>query len=357
VGVGISGQEGMQAANSADFSIAQFRFLSEMLFVHGRNMHRRVATLVLYIFYKNILMTLVTYMFLFYSAASGQRLYIEIGVQMYNVLYTLVPVLIYSLIDRDVSDETARKLPQLYHIGVRNAYFSLGVIVRWAVESFMEAVIIFFVIASSMQKLIPVIPGAGEQQATGQDPDVIMLGDVSYAAVLVVVMLKLVMESYQTTFLQVFASFVCLGLWWLSGFVASYIEAGMMFYSWVQGMTGRFVVSQLNPAYWLLLFLVPAGALLPQFFMRVWLRNFYPEFRDLVIEAEYHGKPEELKMLERWSIPLTLRRLPLRKDAPRTIDEQSCLTRLMLLAKSLTSRSPPRAISSTKRGVVGSTVI
>ena len=355
VGVGISGQEGMQAANSADFSIAQFRFLSEMLFVHGRNMHRRVATLVLFIFYKNILMTLVTYMFLFYSAASGQRLYIEIGVQMYNVLYTLVPILIYSLIDRDVSDETARKLPQLYHLGVRNTYFSVGVIARWGVESFLESVIMFFVIASSMQKLIPTIPGMGDQQATGNDPDVIMLGDTCYAAVLVVITFKLVMESYQTTALQVFASFLCLALWWISDLVASYIEAGDMFYSWVQGMTGRFLVSQLNPAYWLLLVLVPAGALLPQFFARVWLRSFYPEFRDLVIEAEYHGKAEELKMLERWSIPLTQRRLPLRKDAPRTIEEQTCLTRLMLLAKGRTSRSPPRAKSSTKRGVVGST--
>ena len=32
VGVGISGQEGLQAANSADFAIAQFRFLSTLLF-------------------------------------------------------------------------------------------------------------------------------------------------------------------------------------------------------------------------------------------------------------------------------------------------------------------------------------
>ena len=36
VGVGISGREGLQAANSADFSIAQFRFLKTLLFVHGR---------------------------------------------------------------------------------------------------------------------------------------------------------------------------------------------------------------------------------------------------------------------------------------------------------------------------------
>ena len=35
VGVGISGKEGRQAANSSDYSIAQFRFLARLLFVHG----------------------------------------------------------------------------------------------------------------------------------------------------------------------------------------------------------------------------------------------------------------------------------------------------------------------------------
>ena len=36
VGVGINGQEGVQAVNSADYAIAQFRFLKNLLLVHGR---------------------------------------------------------------------------------------------------------------------------------------------------------------------------------------------------------------------------------------------------------------------------------------------------------------------------------
>jgi P-type E1-E2 ATPase len=35
VGVGISGEEGLQAANSSDYAIAQFRFLKKLLLVHG----------------------------------------------------------------------------------------------------------------------------------------------------------------------------------------------------------------------------------------------------------------------------------------------------------------------------------
>lgn len=36
VGIGISGREGLQAARISDYSIAQFRFLQRLLFVHGK---------------------------------------------------------------------------------------------------------------------------------------------------------------------------------------------------------------------------------------------------------------------------------------------------------------------------------
>ena len=54
VGVGISGNEGMQAVRAADYAISQFRFLERLLFVHGRWNYSRVCTLILYSFYKNI---------------------------------------------------------------------------------------------------------------------------------------------------------------------------------------------------------------------------------------------------------------------------------------------------------------
>jgi phospholipid-translocating ATPase len=35
VGVGISGEEGLQAVSASDFAIAQFRFLKRLVLVHG----------------------------------------------------------------------------------------------------------------------------------------------------------------------------------------------------------------------------------------------------------------------------------------------------------------------------------
>ena len=43
IGVGISGLEGMQAVMASDFAIAQFRFLTDLLLVHGRLSYLRLS--------------------------------------------------------------------------------------------------------------------------------------------------------------------------------------------------------------------------------------------------------------------------------------------------------------------------
>lgn len=47
IGVGIKGEEGLQAVNSADFAIAQFRYLSDLTLKHGRYNYIRMSSLVI----------------------------------------------------------------------------------------------------------------------------------------------------------------------------------------------------------------------------------------------------------------------------------------------------------------------
>jgi phospholipid-transporting ATPase len=55
VGVGISGLEGKQATRASDYSIGQFKYLRQLMFVHGREAYRRNSYLICYMFYKNII--------------------------------------------------------------------------------------------------------------------------------------------------------------------------------------------------------------------------------------------------------------------------------------------------------------
>lgn len=52
VGIGITGREGLQAARTSDYSIAQFRFLTKLLLVHGRWNYIRTCKYTLSTFWK-----------------------------------------------------------------------------------------------------------------------------------------------------------------------------------------------------------------------------------------------------------------------------------------------------------------
>lgn len=72
IGVGISGQEGLQAVLASDYSIAQFRFLERLLLVHGRWSYFRMCKFLRYFFYKNFAFTLCHFWFAFFCGFSAQ---------------------------------------------------------------------------------------------------------------------------------------------------------------------------------------------------------------------------------------------------------------------------------------------
>jgi hypothetical protein len=72
IGVGISGQEGMQAVLASDFSLAQFRYLERLLLVHGRWSYLRMCKFLRYFFYKNFAFSLCHFWFAFFCGFSAQ---------------------------------------------------------------------------------------------------------------------------------------------------------------------------------------------------------------------------------------------------------------------------------------------
>ncbi|EYB97077.1 hypothetical protein Y032_0143g2374 [Ancylostoma ceylanicum] len=88
VGVGISGQEGMQAALASDYTITQFHHLDRLLFVHGTLSLFRTSKCILFSLYKNILETIVLSSFTWYNGQSVQTIADEWTVLYYNMFFT-----------------------------------------------------------------------------------------------------------------------------------------------------------------------------------------------------------------------------------------------------------------------------
>lgn len=72
IGVGLAGQEGMQAVQNSDYVLAQFCFLRRLLLVHGRWSYMRVCKFLHYFVYKTLASMMVQIWFAFYSGFTAQ---------------------------------------------------------------------------------------------------------------------------------------------------------------------------------------------------------------------------------------------------------------------------------------------
>uniref|UniRef100_A0AAR2LFG2 Phospholipid-transporting ATPase n=1 Tax=Pygocentrus nattereri TaxID=42514 RepID=A0AAR2LFG2_PYGNA len=145
IGVGISGQEGMQAVLSSDFSFAQFRFLQRLLLVHGRWSYLRMCKFLRYFFYKNFTFTFVHFWYAFFCGFSAQTVYDQSFIALYNLVYTSLPVLGMALFDQDVNDGWSLEFPQLYVPGQLSLYFSKTAFMKCALHSCYSSLVLFFI--------------------------------------------------------------------------------------------------------------------------------------------------------------------------------------------------------------------
>ncbi|SJK97928.1 probable P-type ATPase (amino-phospholipid-translocase) [Armillaria ostoyae] len=143
VGVGISGVEGLQAARSADVAISQFRFLKKLLLVHGAWSYRRLSKLILYSFYKNIVLYMTQFWYSFFNNFSGQIAYESWTLSLYNVVFTVLPPLVIGVFDQFVSARILDRYPQLYVLGQQNEFFTKKAFWMWFVNALYHSVILF----------------------------------------------------------------------------------------------------------------------------------------------------------------------------------------------------------------------
>ncbi|XP_058452756.1 phospholipid-transporting ATPase ID isoform X2 [Malaya genurostris] len=145
IGVGISGQEGMQAVLASDYSIAQFKFLERLLLVHGRWSYYRMCKFLRYFFYKNFAFTLCHFWYAFFCGFSAQTVFDPMFISVYNLFYTALPVLALGIVEQDVSDKNSVEYPKLYTPGITNALFNTTEFIRSVLHGIFSSLILFLI--------------------------------------------------------------------------------------------------------------------------------------------------------------------------------------------------------------------
>ncbi|XP_061590381.1 phospholipid-transporting ATPase ID-like isoform X2 [Cololabis saira] len=271
IGVGISGQEGMQAVLSSDFSFAQFRYLQRLLLVHGRWSYLRMCKFLKYFFYKNFTFTLVHFWYAFFCGFSAQTVYDEWFITLYNTVYTALPVLGLSVFDQDVNDRWSLRYPQLYRPGQLNKYFSKKAFARAIMNSCFSSLVLFFIPWAAMHDTV---------RDDGKDiVDYQSFALLAQTCLLVVVSIQLCLDTHYWTALN------HLFIW---GSLAAYFGVTFTVYS-----NGLFLIlpssfpfigternSLTQPNVWLTIFLTSLLCILPVVALRFILIQIRPTIND-----------------------------------------------------------------------------
>uniref|UniRef100_A0A2K6C5Q3 P-type phospholipid transporter n=1 Tax=Macaca nemestrina TaxID=9545 RepID=A0A2K6C5Q3_MACNE len=144
VGVGLAGQEGMQAVQNSDFVLGQFCFLQRLLLVHGRWSYVRICKFLRYFFYKTMASMMVQVWFACYNGFTAQPLYEGWFLALFNLLYSTLPVLYIGLFEQDVSAEQSLEQPELYLAGQKDELFNYWVFVQAIAHGVATSLVNFF---------------------------------------------------------------------------------------------------------------------------------------------------------------------------------------------------------------------
>ncbi|PLW33102.1 hypothetical protein PCASD_13814 [Puccinia coronata f. sp. avenae] len=147
IGIGVLGEEGMQAVNSSDYSICQFKFITKLLLVHGHWSYDRNAKMIIYFFYQQIIGIIPLFLYQFWCAYSTTTLFEYTYVLLYNAAWTLLPAIGMGIFNQDIREKVLMQVPELYSIGREGKSFGVKRFIIYMVEGTYQGAIVYLVLA------------------------------------------------------------------------------------------------------------------------------------------------------------------------------------------------------------------
>mmetsp|Transcript_9269 Transcript_9269/g.20748 ORF Transcript_9269/g.20748 Transcript_9269/m.20748 type:complete len:1129 (-) Transcript_9269:100-3486(-) len=279
VGIGIRGLEGLQAFNTSDYGITQFRFLQTLLLIHGRWFYRRVAILVNYTFYKNIVVVLPQYFLGSVSMFSGQKYYNDIMYQVYNVVHTMLPIVIFGILEQDVGRTLSVKYPELYKAGHNREYMRIKVSALWLLQGLWHAIIVFWVPYLTLSN-------GNITSSDGKANDIWLCGSVTYLLVVCVANFRLLLETYYLAWFVWFGLCFSGFFWFIMQAYLSGVTGGTMAPELIGTLTRMFSM----PMVYLVGIASIGMALMPDIHTKAIMRLLWPSRLDVVHEKILSGE-------------------------------------------------------------------
>ncbi|XP_078736142.1 phospholipid-transporting ATPase IF-like isoform X3 [Lampetra fluviatilis] len=288
VGIGIMGKEGRQAVRNSDYAIARFRFLLRLLLVHGHFYYVRVAELVQYFFYKNVCFIMPQFLYQFYCGFSQQTLYDSAYLTLYNICFTSLPVLLYSLVEQHVKPDMLMNTPALYRDVSRNSLLGVRPFIYWTVLGVFDGLVFYFGVfllfghhtslSSNGQAYNP-----NKHQMFGNWT----LGTMIFTVLVFTVNLKLALDTRYWTWMNHLVTWGSLGFYILfslfySGIIWPFLRAQDMYFVFMQLLSS-------GPA-WLGIMLLVTVSLLPDLLKQTVWRTLWPTATQLLQEAVSVGR-------------------------------------------------------------------
>lgn len=210
VGIGITGKEGLQAARSSDYSIAQFRFLTKLLLVHGRWNYVRISKYTVTTFWKEMVFYMVQALYQRFAGYTGTSLYENWSLSMFNTLFTSLCVIVIGIFEQDLKAATLLAVPELYNYGQKCRGFNFKVFLWWIFMAVCEAVIIFHVAYALYGDAII------------NDSDLFALGNLAFTACIILININIqLIEMHYKSILTAGAVIITIGGWFLWNIVLS----------------------------------------------------------------------------------------------------------------------------------------
>eukprot|EP00477_Mikrocytos_mackini_P001498 GAHX01001611.1.p1 GENE.GAHX01001611.1~~GAHX01001611.1.p1 ORF type:complete len:1200 (-),score=219.20 GAHX01001611.1:28-3627(-) len=305
IGIGLMGLEGTEAANSGDYSLGSFRFLKQLMFVHGSWNYARTCKTIFFFFFKNIIFSVLTMTFVFFNGFSATYFGHSSYSSYYNLFFTTLPVLFIGVFDTSYSKKTAYQNPELYSMGLKNHFFNAYRIMTTLLRALY---------CGLLNILLTIYLYNDTKINSGHTSGIALASTASMSAVVLVSNLYVIFETRNWNTMLFLTCLGSVSIWFVYLFLFSIVSGGSENYYWM----GPELVGNFD--FWSYLVIIISLSYIPVFIIKMTRRAVSPTIIDFVQEVEA-GIKHKGTLIKNLVQNYNLRRIPIKRKSYENVTD------------------------------------